>query len=125
MICECSCDMDGDNPELIEDTYPIARKPYICCECREEIPRPSEYIEDIPLLDKNLDKEILDTFKSSEERSQKRSRSHEELDEESEGSQESLLKFSKSGEPTQFQFAQNPWDSESPPSYFSLQDEGR
>lgn len=94
----------------------------VCPECREEIPRPSEYIEDIPLLDKNLDKEILDTFKSTEERSEKRSRSQEELDEESEGSQESLLKFSKSGEPTQFQFAQNPWDSESPPSYFSLHD---
>ena len=43
MICTCSCDINADTPELIEDTYPIARKPHICCECGEEIPIGAKY----------------------------------------------------------------------------------
>lgn len=38
MSIDCDCSLDGyEGPEFCHDSFPIARKTHVCCECRENI----------------------------------------------------------------------------------------
>lgn len=42
MNCDCSL-YDFDAPKYYRETFPVAKKGYICCECGEVIPKGQKY----------------------------------------------------------------------------------